>query len=219
MSEAPNSKAKILGTTGVICALGGYICGDKIDEHDKRVQEEQPYEIAKGLMEDAVEKEQEWMEKIKNANSIISSYEITIDSLKRITNQLYQCQNQYADLQDDKRSCIKEKEALTQKINQYSIAYQNEKTELSIRDNQIDSLESLAKKYINENNKLQDEYAVRSPIEYEFQAIHNCINAHGQDMSEYQYLSQAKCCIKAVKSIQKEYPNDKLKNITPRCND
>lgn len=41
--------------------MGGYICGDKVDELDKLAQEREPYEIAQGVLNEAVEKQNEWM--------------------------------------------------------------------------------------------------------------------------------------------------------------
>lgn len=230
MNKTFLEKTKILGATGALCAMGGYICGDKVDEHDKLEQERQPYEIAREVMEEAAQKQNEWLARQEKLNSTISYYRITIDSLQRIARQLNGYARLAEDLKRDKESCVDEKveqireckevkDSLIYEKAKYANAYQAEQNEVRIRDNQLDSLENLVKKYAKEYDKLQDEYKNRAPIENEFQAIHNCVNAHGENMYSYQYQQQVKCCIKAVKKIQKEYPNNKLTNITPRCDD
>lgn len=230
MSNTDTSKKKLLGVTGAICAMGGYICGDKIDENDKREQAERPYEIAQEIMDEAVLKQNEWLALQEKLNSTISYYEITIDSLQRITRQIDDYARLAENLKRDKESCADEKieqirecreakDSLTYEKNKYIEAYKTEQEEVQIRDNQLDSLESIARTYKKEYEKVLDEYKNRAPIENEFQAIHNCVNAHGENMYSYQYQQQVKCCIKAVKKIQKEYPNNKLTNITPRCDD
>lgn len=212
MNKTFLEKTKILGATGTLCAMGGYICGDKVDEHDKLEQERQPYEIAREVMKEAAQKQNEWLALQEKMNSTISYYKITVDSLQRIARQLNGYVRLAEDLKRDKESCTDEKA-------KYVNAYQAEQKEVRIRDNQLDSLENLVKKYAKEYDKLQDEYKNRAPIENEFNAIHNCVNAHGENMYPYQYERLAKCCIKQVKKLQKEYPNDKLQSFTIRCNE
>lgn len=212
MNKTFLEKTKILGATGAFCAMGGYICGDKVDEHDKLEQERQPYEIAREVMEEAAQKQNEWLALQEKLNSTISYYKITVDSLQRVARQLNGYVRLAEDLKRDKESCTDEKA-------KYVNAYQAEQKEVRIRDNQLDSLEKLVKKYAKEYDKLQDEYKNRAPIENEFNAIHNCVNAHGENMYPYQYKRQAKCCIEQVKKLQKEYPNDKLQSFTIRCNE
>lgn len=55
-SPKPSGKAKMLATTGIVCAMGGYICGDKVDEMDKLEQARQPYNIAESLLENSKKK-------------------------------------------------------------------------------------------------------------------------------------------------------------------
>ena len=212
MNKTFLEKTKILGATGALCAMGGYICGDKVDEHDKLELERQPYEIAREVMEEATQKQNEWLARQEKLNSTISYYKITIDSLQRIARQLNGYVRLAEDLKRDKESCTDEKA-------KYMNAYQAEQKEVRIRDNQLDSLENLVKARAKEYTKLQDEYKNRAPIENEFQAIHNCVNAHGENMYSYQYERQVKCCIKQIKKLQKEYPNDKLQSFTIRCNE
>lgn len=230
MNKTFLEKAKTLGATGALCAMGGYICGDKVDEHDKLEQERQPYEIAREVMEEAAQKQNEWLARQEKLNSTISYYRITIDSLQRIARQLNGYVRLAEDLKRDKESCADEKivqnrecketkDSLIYEKAKYVNAYQAEQKEVRIRDNQLDSLENLVKKYAKEYDKLQDEYKNRAPIENEFNAIHNCVNAHGENMYPYQYERLAKCCIKQVKKLQKEYPNDKLQSFTIRCNE
>lgn len=223
-------KTKILGATGALCAMGGYICGDEINEYEKLEQERQPYEIAQELMKEVAEKQGELLELQNEFNSNISQYRITIDSLQRIARQLNGYVRLAEDLKRDKESCTDEKIVQNRKCKEtkdsliyekakYVNAYQAEQKEVRIRDNQLDSLENLVKKYAEEYHKLQDEYKNRAPIENEFNAIHNCVNAHGENMYPYQYKRQAKCCIEQIKKLQKEYPNDKLQSFTIRCNE
>lgn len=230
MNKTFLEKTKILGATGALCAMGGYICGDKVDEHDKLEQERQPYEIAREVMEEAAQKQNEWLALQEKLNSTISYYEITIDSLQRITRQIDDYARLAENLKRDKESCADEKieqireckeakDSLTYEKNKYIEAYKTEQEEVQIRDNQLDSLESIARTYKKEYEKVLDEYKNRAPIENEFQAIHNCVNAHGENMYSYQYERQVKCCIKQIKKLQKEYPNDKLQSFTIRCNE
>lgn len=230
MNKTFLEKTKILGATGALCAMGGYICGDKVDEHDKLELERQPYEIAREVMEEAAQKQNEWLARQEKLNSTISYYKITIDSLQRIARQLNGYVRLAEDLKRDKESCADEKivqnrecketkDSLIYEKAKYENAYQTEQNEVRIRDNQLDSLENLVKAYAKEYTKLQDEYKNRAPIENEFQAIHNCVNAHGENMYSYQYERQVKCCIKQIKKLQKEYPNDKLQSFTIRCNE
>ena len=220
-SSKPAKKAKLVATatTGIICAMGGYICGDKIDEIDKLEQAKEPYDIASSLLKDAKEKQNEWLRNEEQFQKNITSYEIKIDSLERITAQLENCQYELETQNREHQQCKDNFEILVKQAKNVEEAYRNEMQEVKIRDNQIDSLEDLVKNYKKENLKLQDEYEDRSPIENEFQAIHNCINAQGNNMDSYTFNRQTKCCIKALKEMQKKYPKDKFKNILLKCND
>lgn len=197
--------------------MGGYICGDKVDEMDKLEKARQPYEIASSLLADATKKQSEWLRIQEQLQSSITSYKITIDSLERITDQLESYQYALERKNLEAKQCEESSETLQKEKDRIRLAYENEQNEIKIRDDQIDSLESLAKKQIKENLELQDEYKNRAPVENEFQAIHNCINAHGHSTSTYEFERQAKCCIKALKKLQKKYPKDKFENITLSC--
>lgn len=56
ISQKKGGKAKLFLATGAVCAMGGYICGDKVDEMDKLEKARQPYEIASSLLADATKK-------------------------------------------------------------------------------------------------------------------------------------------------------------------
>lgn len=217
-SPKPSGKAKMLATTGIVCAMGGYICGDKVDEMDKLEQARQPYNIAESLLENSKKKQAEWLEIQEQLQSSIASYRITIDSLERITDQLENYRYALESKNQELKQCEESNEALQKEKDGNLLAYENEQQEVKIRDNQIDSLEDLAKNFQKEILDLQDKYASRSPIENEFQAIHNCINAQGHSMSSYEFNQQVKCCIKTLKKLQKKYPKDKFENIALNCN-
>lgn len=177
MTTEFKSKAKTIVVSGALCAMGGYICGDKIDEYDKLQQEVRPYEAVNGMLNDARKREKNCSELQEECLIQKNSYKIQIDSLEWIIKQADQ--------------------------------------EFEIRENQIDSLESLAKNLYASLEIFKN----RSPIENEFQAIHNCINAHGSDMSQYQYQLQVSCCIKIIKDLQNKYPNNDLKKLKLQCDD
>lgn len=217
-SPKPSGKAKLFATTGIVCAMGGYICGDKVDEMDKLEQARQPYEIASSLLTEATKKQAEWLRIQEQLQSSIASYQITIDSLERITNQLENYRYALESKNQELKQCEESNETLQKEKDGNLLAYENEQQEVKIRDNQIDSLEDLAKNFQKEILDLQDKYESRSPIENEFQAIHNCINAQGHSMSSYEFNQQVKCCIKTLKKLQKKYPKDKFENIALNCN-
>lgn len=217
-SPKPSGKAKLFATTGIVCAMGGYICGDKVDEMDKLEQARQPYEIASSLLTEATKKQAEWLRIQEQLQSSIASYKITIDSLERITDQLENYQYALESKNRELQQCEANTDTVKKQGKIIAEAYENEQQEVKIRDNQIDSLENLAKSFQKEILDLQDKYASRSPIENEFQAIHNCINAQGHSMSSYEFERQVKCCIKTLKKLQKEYPKDKFENIALNCN-
>ncbi len=217
-SPKTGGKAKLLVTTGIICAMGGYICGDKVDELDKLAQERQPYEIADSLLQDAASKQAKWLEIQEQLRSKITSYRITIDSLERVIGQQENCLSALENTNSELKQCEEASESLRKGKDESLIAYKNEQSEVTIRDNQIDSLENLAKSYRKENLKLQEEYRDRSPVENEFEAIHNCINAQGHSMYPYEFKEQVKCCIKTLKTLQRKYPKDKFENIRIKCN-
>lgn len=153
-SPKPSGKAKIIATTGIVCAMGGYICGDKIDEMNKLEQAKQPYEIADSLLEDAIKKQAEWLRIQEQLQSSISSYKITIDSLERITDQLENYQYALESKNRELQQCEANTDTVKKQSKIIAEAYQNEQQEVKIRDNQIDSLETLAKSYIKENLSL-----------------------------------------------------------------
>ena len=214
-----SGKAKLLATTGVICAMGGYICGDKIDENDKLNLTERPYEMAEQLLQEAAQKQEEWLEIKKNYQTTLHQKNLQIDSLERYIYRLEPYVKAYKEQKQEVQKIDEERQDFAQKYNQILTDYQNEENEVRIRDNQIDSLETLNKNYVKAIQDLNDEYKNRAPIENEFQAIHNCINAHGETMYSYQFNGQVKCCIKHLKKLQKQYPNNDLKNIRISCND
>lgn len=191
-SPKPSGKAKMLATTGIVCAMGGYICGDKVDEMDKLEQARQPYEIASSLLAEATKKQAEWLRIQEQLQSSIASYKITIDSLERITDQLENYRYALESKNQELKQCEESNETLQKEKDGNLLAYENEQQEVKIRDNQIDSLEDLAKNFQKEILDLQDKYESRSPIENEFQAIHNCINAQGHSMSSYEFNQQVK---------------------------
>ncbi len=217
-SPKSSGKAKILATTGLVCAMGGYICGDKSDEHDKLKQNRQPYEIAASLLDSATKKQAEWLKIQEQIESSSTSYRITIDSLERIIAQLENYQYELGNKNFELKQCENSNETLQKEKDGIQLAYENEQTEVKIRDNQIDSLETLAQSLQKEISSLQDDYRDRSPIENEFQAIHNCINAQGHSMSPHEWERQVKCCIKTLKKLQKKYPKDKFEDIALNCN-
>lgn len=227
MPEAKRA-AKLVATTGVVCAMGGYICGDKVDEADRAAANGRPYEIADELLEEARETQSKWLGIQRDLQSSLSSYQITVDSLRRV---LYQ-------IAKEDENCLDSNGVLEREIaeweNLYSAAwrensrldslYKADEREIRIRDDQIDSLEALANKYRKDSvrlekdlEKLEEIYASRAPMEAEFQAIHNCANAHGEPMTTYQFNKQVACCIKSLKEIQKKYPKDKLEHFRVTC--
>lgn len=216
-SPKSSGKAKLLVTTGIICAMGGYICGDKVDELDKLAQERQPYEIADSLLQDAARKQAEWLKIQEQLQSYITSYKITIDSLERVIGQQENYLSALENTNSELKQCEESSETLQKEKARIQLAYENEQNELKIRDDQIDNLENLAQSLKKEISNLQDDYKDRSPVENEFQAIHNCINAQGHSMNSYEFERQAKCCIKTLKKLQKKYPKDKFESITPSC--
>lgn len=203
-------KAKLLATTGVICAMGGYICGDSIDESNRLDELSHPYEVADSIMHNAERKQSEWLAERERLQS---------KCLDRIAENSDKCQ----EIVEEKNSTLQQyKEALIQIENErdrYKNAYENEQNELRIRDNQIDSLDYLAKRLAGDIRKIQDEYKDRAPVENEFQAIHNCVNAHANPMYPSEFRDQVTCCITALKKLQKKYPNATFKNITISCSD
>lgn len=214
-----SGKAKLLATTGVICAMGGYICGDKIDENDKLNLTERPYEMAEQLLQEAAQKQEEWLEIKKNYQTTLHQKNLQIDSLERYIYRLEPYVKAYEEQKQEVQKIDEERQDFAQKYNQILTDYQNEENEVRIRDNQIDSLETLNKNYVKAIQDLNDEYKNRAPIENEFQAIHNCVNAHGETMYSYKFNGQVKCCIKHLKKLQKQYPNNDLTNIRISCND
>ncbi len=217
-SPKPAGKVKVFIITGIICGMGGYICGDKIDEIDKREQDRRPYAIADSLLEQAARKQDKWLEIQEQLQSTLTFHKITIDSLERITDQLENYRYALESKNQELKQCEESKEALQKEKDGNLLAYENEQQEVKIRDNQLDSLENLAKSYIKENSDLQEAYKYRSPVESEFQAIHNCINAQGHSMSSYEFGRQVKCCIEKLKKLQKKYPKDEFENIALNCN-
>lgn len=215
----PRGKAKILAATGIVCAMGGYICGDKIEEMHQIEQSRQPYVIADSLLEKATRKQAEWLKIQEQLQVAITSYVITIDSLKRVTDQIENYRYALESKDQQFRQCEEASESLKKNCQDIASNYENEQQEVKIRDAQIDSLESLAKNFQKEITNLQDEYKFRSPVENEFQAIHNCINAQGHSTYSYDFERQVKCCIKTLKKLQKKYPKDKFESITLNCND
>ena len=214
-----SGKAKLLATTGVICAMGGYICGDKIDENDKLNLTERPYEMAEQLLQEAAQKQEEWLEIKKNYQTTLHQKNLQIDSLERYIYRLEPYVKAYEEQKQEDQKIDEELQDFDQKKKQKITDYQNEENEGRIRDNQIDSLETLNKNYVKAIQDLNDEYKDRAPIENEFQAIHNCVNAHGETMYSYKFNGQVKCCIKHLKKLQKQYPNNDLTNIRISCND
>ncbi len=217
-SPKPAGKAKILATTGIVCAMGGYICGDKVDEMDKLEQSRQPYEIAESLLDSATKKQAKWLRIQEQLQSTITSYKIKIDSLERITDQLENYQYALESRNRELQQCEANADTVKKQNKICAEAYQIEQQEVEIRDNQIDSLEIVAKSFQKEILNLQDKYEDRSPVENEFQAIHNCVNAQGHSMSSYEFEQQVKCCIDTLKKLQKKYPKDKFENIALNCN-
>ena len=214
-----SGKAKLLATTGVICAMGGYICGDKIDENDKLNLTERPYEMAEQLLQEAAQKQEEWLEIKKNYQTTLHQKNLQIDSLERYIYRLEPYVKAYEEQKQEVQKIDEERQDFVQKYNQILTDYQNEENEVRIRDNQIDSLETLNKNYVKAIQDLNDEYKDRAPIENEFQAIHNCVNAHDETMSSYEFNRQVNCCIDRLKKLQKQYPNNDLTNIRISCND
>lgn len=212
-------KAKLLATTGAICAMGGYICGDTIDESNRLDELSRPYEVADSIMSNVERKQSEWLAERGRILSENLSYRLKLDSLSRIAKNFGECQETI----EEKNSEIQQyANALVQAQNereQYKNDYENAQKEVRIRDDQIDSLEKLAKQWEGKVKELLDEYKNRAPVENEFQAIHNCINAQGHSMSSYEFHSQVKCCIKALKKLQKKYPNETFENINVSCSD
>lgn len=219
--KAKNSKgkAKLLATTGAICAMGGYICGDTIDESNRLDELSRPYEVADSIMYNVERKQSEWFAEKERILSENLFYRFKFDSLSRIAKNFGECQETV----EKKNSEIQQyANALAQAQNereQYKNAYGNEQNEVRIRDDQIDSLENLTKQLAGKIKEIQDEYKNRAPVENEFQALHNCINAQGHSTSSYEFHSQVKCCIKALKKLQNKYPNETFENINVSCSD
>lgn len=212
-------KAKLLATTGAICAMGGYICSDTIDESYRSDELSRPYEVADSIMYNAERRQSEWLAERERILSENLSYRLKFDSLFRIAKNFDECQETV----EEKNSKIQQyANALAQtqtEMEKYKNDYENEQNEVRIRDDQIDSLENLVKQLAGKIREIQDEYKNRAPVENEFQAIHSCINAQGQSMSSYEFHSQVKCCIKALKKLQKKYPNETFENISVSCSD
>lgn len=219
----PESKgaAKLVATTGVVCAMGGYICGDMVDEADRAEANGRPYEIADEMLQEARETQAKWLGIQRDLQSTISSYKITVDSLRRVLYQMDKESEKCLDSNGVLEREIAEWEKLYSGVlaekSRLDSAYRADEREIRIRDKQLDLLEELAKKYRKHSEKLEEEFANRAPVENEFQAIHNCVNAHGEAMSAYQFKRQVSCCIKSLKEIQKKYPKDKLEHFTVRC--
>ena len=131
-----------------------------------------------------------------------ASLESDLDSVQQ---SLDQCENRDIGnqrmLEQNKRSieaCNEERQELYSSLNDVKQSLAMEKKEVGIRDNQIDSLESILEKHKN-----------RYDIEMEFSMLTTCVFGHGQTMNKNQYERQAKCCVKQIRQIQKKYPTDK----------
>ena len=159
------------------------------------------------------------MEIKKNYQTTLHQKNLQIDSLERYIYRLEPYVKAYEEQKQEVQKIDEELQDFVQKYNQILTDYQNEENEVRIRDNQIDSLETLNKNYVKAIQDLNDEYKNRAPIENEFQAIHNCVNAHGETMYSYKFNGQVKCCIKHLNKLQKQYPTNDLTNIRISCND
>lgn len=219
--KAKNSKgkAKLLATTGAICAMGGYICGNTIDESNRLDELSRPYEVADSIMYNVERKQSEWFAEKERILSENLFYRFKFDSLSRIAKNFDECQETVEEKNSEIQQCTDTLAQAQNEREQYKNAYGNEQNEVRIRDDQIDSLENLAKQLAGKIKEIQDEYKNRAPVENEFQAIHNCINAHGNPMSSHEFERQAKCCIKALKKLQNKYPNETFENINVSCSD
>lgn len=219
MAPLKGSK-KLLATTGVVCAMGGYICGDALDENAKQEQSEALYRSINKLMVQPKEYQTEWFQERGRLLKSIQSLKVSLDSLqselREQAGRASVCEEEKNSLEGSLESCLHTLQESKNSEAKLDSDWRICERELQIRDNQIDSLERLAK----ERGEALEEYANRSPMENEFQAIHNCVNAHGNSMSSYQFQKQIKCCIRSVKQLQKKYPHDKLKNVLPKdCED
>lgn len=223
MTPLKGSK-KLLATTGVVCAMGGYICGDALDENAKQQQSEALYRSVSKLIDQPKEYQTKWFHERGKLLDSISSLQISLNSLQHALRErdysVSLCEEEKNSLEYSLKSCQSSLLESKNSKDESDSAWQICERELQIRDNQIDSLESQLKKWGVALEKMQEEYADRSPIENEFQAIHSCVNAHENQMNSYQFQKQVKCCIRSVKELQKKYPEDKLQNVLPKnCGD
>ena len=125
--------------------------------------------------------------------------------LNKVQDSLDLCENRdFRNLQNLEQSnrnieeCKEEQQRLSSSLNDVKQSLATEEKEVRIRDDQIDSLESILEKHKN-----------RYDIEMEFSMLTTCVFGHGQTMNKNQYERQAKCCVKQIRQIQKKYPTDK----------
>lgn len=208
MNPENKGKTKILAVTALVSAMGGYICGDKVDEMDKLEQEREPYEIAQNLLDKVAQTQEQWLKIQAEIKTRLLEIQLSNDSLERIANKVEIYERELSDKNEKFQECHEEKSLALQQRKDASDSAQWLWQEIHIRDRQLDSLENIA-----------DNFKNRATIENEFQAIHNCVNAHGQEMSSYAYQRQVSCCIKAIKKFQKQYSNNDLKDVRFNCDE
>ena len=93
--------------------------------------------------------------------------------------------------------CEEKNETISLALDSVQKSLTNEQKEVRIRDNQLDSIETILNKHKN-----------RYIMETEFALLTTCIYGHGNSMTRALYNRQKKCCIEYIRKIQKQYPTD-----------
>lgn len=153
-----------------------------------------------------VEQNQPKLEKgesdIQECNEINSTLE---SQLRSIQDSLFSC-HRVNDNSQEKierhelaiNECEEKNETISLALDSVQNSLDIEQKEVRIRDNQLDSIETILNKHKN-----------RYIMETEFALLTTCIYGHGNSMTRSQYDRQKKCCIEYIRKIQKKYPTDK----------
>ena len=138
---------------------------------------------------------------LQDCRNDFSSLESQLDSVLDSLNECRRVNNKdQEDLEHSLRQtekCEDERSSLSNVLDSVEHSLQNEQREVEIRDNQIDSIETILNKH-----------KYRYVMETEFAMLTVCIYGHGNRMTKSQYERQQKCCIDYIRSIQKKYPTD-----------
>lgn len=139
---------------------------------------------------------------IQECNEINSTLE---SQLRSIQDSLFSCRRINDNSQEKIErhelainECEEKNETISLALDSVQSSLDLEQKEVRIRDNQLDSIETILNKHKN-----------RYIMETEFALLTTCIYGHGNSMTRAQYDRQKKCCIAYVRKIQKKYPTDK----------